>query len=322
MEKQQKLSLKEKWEQFNHDRLTKRGLLNGDILPYPDEVFENLRPYNCGGVPASIILFINEMCNGKCYDRALLMTMAFKDCQQVNATVEYLRKPYGEDRAGHSYVETNDFGKDTWVLDTTLGLMYKKKLYDKLEKPNVFKVNSKQDCMDFIVTQEMLANDFEQSKYWLPLILPNIERIVEESQDPITSLYSEKVKKEIAHFKQTINYDAIVAEIQADMRMSPERRDEKFGIVRDEYGNEMSRNGVPNPYYTDPETIDERNAEYEEAMSDPQMREEYFENLMADVSARIESEEAEVRAKASIYLKQVEQNPTTNFYEMPSMSNA
>ena len=35
------------------------------VFPYPESLFDALRPYNLGGFPASITLLINELCNGK-----------------------------------------------------------------------------------------------------------------------------------------------------------------------------------------------------------------------------------------------------------------
>jgi len=263
------LTLKQKWQIKRHDRLFKQGVSKGDIIPYPDAIFENLRPYNFGGIPASILLFIPDLCNGNCNDMSLLMTLAFKDCQLISADTDYLRITAGKEHAGHSYVETKDFGKDTWVADTSTGLLFKKKAYDKLEKPKVKGIRSKKECMESILTQETLASDFGENRYALPMILPNIESIVANAKNTVTVIYRDKLQHEIAEFKKAINYDQIIKEIKADMRMSPKDQEKKFKTKRDNF------------------------------------------------TSNIKDEETETRRLASLYLKQVEQNPTTDFYRMP-----
>ena len=115
------------------NRLLRRGLINGKIKPYPKDYFERLRPYQIGGFPVSLMLLITELNNGHCYDRARLMQIPLKDCKVVHATIESLRRPYGEEHAEHAYIVTTDFGGEK-VIDTSICLIYDKAYYDKIEK--------------------------------------------------------------------------------------------------------------------------------------------------------------------------------------------
>lgn len=291
--------LKNKFSRWRQSRLKASGARNGDVVFYPDWLFDRLRPYNYCGLPASMTLFMPELCNSKCHDMALLMSMAFEDCKLVVADIETLRINHGVGNSRHSFVEIGGIDpcgtgkKGDWIADTSAGLLFRKDLYYKIEKPKIHKVHSKQECLNFTMTQEMLATDFEESKSSLPLMLPFIEKIVANSTHPAGALYGDKVKKEIARFKQAINYDGIVAELDKEIQMSlanPREYDKKLGIVRDRGFNEVSRNGVPNKYY---------NIKPEEVES---IREE---------------EEQQIRRKATMRLSQIKQNPTKNFYQLP-----
>ena len=281
-----------------------KGLKEGEVFPYSDDLFDHLRPYCVAGFPASIMLFITEMCNGHCYDRSLLMTLAFEECKLVHADIESLELVYGKSMAGHSYVETNEFGGGTWVVDTSAGLVYKKEIYDMFEKPKVIKVNSKKACMKSHMLQEILAADFEKEKYSLTLTMPFIEAALENSNDSITSVYKSKLQEELRLFKEAIGYDELVAEEKTNMelmRKDPKALDRKLGIVRDEYGNEVSRNGVPNKYYVERGSLD---------------TEEGLESFRKKNLLNRGDEELEVKKRAALYIKKVKLNPKANFYDI------
>lgn len=295
------------------------GIKHKLIFTYPDILFDRLRPYHVGGLPASIMLFITEMCNGKCYDRSLLMQLAFKDCEIVHADIETLRVTAEEGCAEHSFVVARDFGEGKeWVVDTSMGLIYDKNYYYKFEKPKINRIISKEECMDFIGTKEIIAANFENDKYMLPIYLPFIERCIRSSNWLGTILYRKKVLSELELFKQAINYDQIVKETDDDiklMKTDSKKLDEKFGIVRDKYGREISRKGIANPYYVSIEEIEKRNKEYEEAKKDKEVFRVYMDNLVKETLIEIEKEDKKTEEIAKKRLEEILENPTTNFYD-------
>ena len=70
-----------KWKLHNYKnkKILIWGLKNGLIIPYDDRLIEKLRSIYYGGIPASIILLSDGLCNGHCYDRAVLLSRAFFD---------------------------------------------------------------------------------------------------------------------------------------------------------------------------------------------------------------------------------------------------
>jgi len=300
------------------------GFRHNKIFPYPDELFDRLRPYNFGGFPASIALFNNEMCNGHCYDRAMLMQLPFEDAVVVHADIESLRITYGKEEAGHAFVETKDFGGGkTWVIDTSIGLIFDKDYYYKMEKPTIKCVRTKEQCMQNPEIVEGLAINFDNDKFTLPITMPLIEQKIKNSNHIGTVLYRDKILKEIELFKDAIGYDSIRAEIDADMellrkfgREGSKKIDERLGIVRDKYGREVSRNGVPNPYYHTVEEMEEMNREYEEAMKTPKPAEEWFNKMTEDVNKKTQEEYDAAKLIADSRLEEIHTNPTINYYEL------
>ena len=55
--------------EFKHNKMLIYGIKNQKVFPYSDLVFNRLRPYQIGGMPVSILLFITEMNNGFCYKK-------------------------------------------------------------------------------------------------------------------------------------------------------------------------------------------------------------------------------------------------------------
>ena len=306
----------EELEQKHREWLIK-GLKENKVFAFPDVLFDYLRPYSFGGLPVSILLLITEMNNGHCYDRAMLMQLAFDKCRMVYADIESLRIRYGEESAEHAYIETDEFGGGkTWVVDTSTGLIYEKEYFDEFEKPKVNCVFTKEECMQSKYIQDILASDFEKDKWSLVLTLPMIESAIKHSNNMGTIVYKEKLLEEIAKLKEVINFDAMQKEVKEDMqlmRTNPSALDKKFKIVRDKYGREISRDGVKNPYYQ------KTNKKDLKSLLDDKKELElnslvYEKMLKRNIKIHIK-ENQKTQKRASKQLKIIAQNPTQNVYE-------
>jgi len=195
-------------EQYNkrYSKLKKYGIKKGLIKPYEYELIERLRNVYYGGCPASILLLMNKMCNGMCYDRSMLITMGMDDFQLVNGAIKGLELRFGLESANHSWAESNG-----WVYDTSLGYKIEKDLYYQMEEPLINKINSKQSCLDYIEYQEILEADIEKDKYVVPMLMPIWESLIP------TSLFPEWLEQEITLFKEQIKYDELCQEVEDDM---------------------------------------------------------------------------------------------------------
>ena len=217
----------------------------GKVRQYPKQIFDALRPYHFGGMPVSILLFIPELCNGFCYDRSTLMTLAFDECKQLYGDIESLRitteGKTSEARADHAFVEA--YG---CIFDTSQGLMFEKEAYWDIERPTIRHSHTKQECLEFLKADGTLGGDFEKDKWALLLTLPIAESIVNNPKQTATKINQKLLLQEIAKLKKAISFDEMQAEQDADlelMRTNPQALDKKFGIVRDKYGREISRGG-------------------------------------------------------------------------------
>ncbi len=317
MVKEQNLS-KEQLKKLNsiHKKLIK-GAKHRKVFTYIPALIDRLRPYQIGGLPVSILLLITELCNGFCYDRSLLMSFAFNDAKIVHGNIESLRITGGEEFAEHSFVETKEFGGNkTWVVDTSIGLIYDKDFYYDLEKVTVNTEISKEEIMDSYAAKSIIAGDFEQDKYALPLYLPFIEAAVANSKWLGTLSYRDMIISELEKFKTAIDYDAIKKEIEDDMilmKTDPRKLDEKFQIKRDRYCREISRNGVPNPYYISPEELELKETEYNSAMQSGTL-DEFWQSWYSSSLEIMNLEEQKVIELADLRMQEIINNPTANFY--------
>ena len=217
-----------KWNLYKkkHHAVIKYGLMTGKVRPYDQETIERLRKVYYGGIAASVVVLCNDMCQGHCYDRGLLITLGFgdDDFQLVDADIdgitlnpdyvdEYRHGEDDEHYGNHCFAERKMSDGKTWVYDTTRGLMFEKNLYYFLERPKITKINSKQATLDFIDYQDIANADISKDKYASHLILPNIELIAKNTKH----FYKDALLKEIEQYKQDIDYEAICREIKEDM---------------------------------------------------------------------------------------------------------
>jgi len=220
---------KELWNLYlrKKELLLNYGFKNKLIHKYDDILINNLRKVYFGGVPASIILLCAKLCNGYCFDKALLLTLGFDESEEfrlVTAKIDEISlNPKYIDEAEeldtindgkHRFVERVMKDGTTWVYDTTLGLVFEKELYYKMESPIVTKVSDKKSIIEFFEYQDIKNADIERDKYSLPLTIPNIELIVNSEKH----FYSDIVKAELKRFKEEINYDDIVREFNEGIR--------------------------------------------------------------------------------------------------------
>lgn len=219
---------KMKWKlhRKRYDELLQYGIKNGLIGAYKHELIESLRHVYYGGLPVSILLLHGKLSNGHCYDRGPLVTMGFgdDDFQVVDADINSLRlNPQYIDEyksgkgskyyANHCFAERTLKDGSTWVYDTSVGLIFEKSLYYKMENPKITKVNDKETTLKYLYYDFQQNLNIEEEKYALPLILPNIENCLVPTQP----FYLKQLIQEIEILKKELNYDDICKEIHDDM---------------------------------------------------------------------------------------------------------
>ena len=204
------------------------GLSNGLIKLYDDDLIERLRHIYYGGIPASILLLYKKYCNGRCYDSALLLSLGFQDYDYEMLTAEIdgikfnphiidkMRKSYGslpEHYAAHRILKVQEKDGREWIYDTSLSLVFEKNFYFKLDHPTIIKTSTKQETIDYIEYQEILHADFARDKVALPLILPQLEPGIQS----YTGLYAERLKSDLARFKEEIDYEGICSSLAKEV---------------------------------------------------------------------------------------------------------
>lgn len=219
--------LKWKLHKKKYDILFDYGVKHGLIRQYDNQLIENLRHVYYGGFPASILLLHGKLSRGHCYDRGTLITLGFgdDDFQVVDADVDSLKlnpqlidecryNNLSEHYPNHCFAERTTVDGTTWVYDTSVGLVFEKKLYYKMQNPKITKVNDRPTTLKFLYYDFQRDSDIERDKYALPLILPSIETCMK----PIQPFYLEQLTKEIEILKSETGYDSICKEIKEDMK--------------------------------------------------------------------------------------------------------
>lgn len=169
------------------------------------------------------------MCNGHCYDMALLISQAFLDEEDdvslVYASIDSLRlNPIYAKRkdpliADHCFVERITKDGHYLIYDTSSGFVYDKNIYWKMEHPKVRKINDKNLIKEFVKDENLrYSEDIEKSKYASILTLPCIESTYGRISEKYSCLGIELLQREIEYFKKVINYEEVCKEVHEDMK--------------------------------------------------------------------------------------------------------
>lgn len=188
--------------------LFKKGLEDGSIKPFDDELYEKMNHIYISCLPVSIHMKYLKptMGPGKCYDRSLYMFFCFPNAVLVRGDNKDLELRYGKDNAGHGWIEM-----DGYCYDPSLLLKFKKEVYYEMYKPyNVTKttVEEYKNCCDSnrqfyedIVNTKL--NDFRPNgskRTDLCVMIPLVQGIAEMGTN-------EDFKRELSKYLVSIQYD-------------------------------------------------------------------------------------------------------------------
>ena len=214
-----------KWFMYRQKRkaVFRYGFATGKIHPYELSTIEKLRDVYYGGISASVLLLYNRLCQGHCYDRALLMSMAFDDDEfrLVDADIDGITlnpryvddRRYDEHYGNHCFLERVTKDGKVWVYDTTEGLVFDKDLYYYLENPKITKINDKKTTQEFVEYRDIKNAEISRDKYAAFITLP----LIEDGAKNNNHFYSEALLREIEIYKTNIDYNGLVREIREDM---------------------------------------------------------------------------------------------------------
>ena len=197
-------SLKNKLYSIKYNYLLKSGASKGLIQPFEPQLLKRLKNIYYGSVPISVFIGNRDFCNGKCYDRSMLISMGMDDFLLMRGKVKSLEIQYGKEKSGHGWVESNG-----WVYDTSMGFKVEKNLYYKLEQPTDIESYTKEDCLKDEAYMEILNSKI--NKYSLTCIVPLLEGIAQLTKN-------NQLIDQIEEFKDQISYDCILQDVETDFQ--------------------------------------------------------------------------------------------------------
>ena len=196
--------------------LLNKGLADGRITKFDDEIYDKLSHMYISSLPASIYikyLFGTGMI-GKCYDSSLYMFFCFDDAVLVRGDNKDLEFNYGKDQAGHGWIEIGDY-----VYDASTKLKVQKDLYYEMYKPtNVVKITKEEYCSDpdckelYESVRSTTLDDYRNSglkRFELLMIIPYAKEIAYSSNN-------QEFINELNQFLSDINYNE--EEISKDLQ--------------------------------------------------------------------------------------------------------
>lgn len=129
--------------------LLKKGVEDGNIVPFDDEFYEKLSYTYIKCLPVSIHMkYLKHILRpGKCYDRSLYIFFCFPNAVLVHGDNKDLELKYGKEKAGHGWIEMAGY-----CYDPTLLLRFKKETFYEIYKPyNVSKTTTEEykNCCDY-----------------------------------------------------------------------------------------------------------------------------------------------------------------------------
>lgn len=203
------------------------GIKKGLIQLYDQDLINNLSNVYYGGVPLSIMLLDKRFCVRKCYERGPLITLGFgdDDFKVIDGSINslLLRDCYAElyrqgklsDLYGeHCFVERTRDDGSVWVYDTSVGLVFERGLYYRMQQPVVRVENDRKTTLEYLDAEFLEDSDLNRDREVLPMILPDIEG----NLTPLQPEYLEILKREIATLKDKVDYNGICEERNVDMR--------------------------------------------------------------------------------------------------------
>ncbi len=197
--------LKYKFYQIKQILALKFGSRLKFVEGYNKAMIEGMREVTFCDIPASIWLFSNRLADGNCFINSLLMTQLFLDkdvdVKLVNATINgtKLQSDKVEDDK-HWFLEVCSGGKE-YVIDVAkAGIIYDKRLYWLVEKPQISEIWGKEAIRYFINSEEFKNREKEEKE---KISIPDLLGTILEDCAKGKEIFDDILKEEINIFNNT-----------------------------------------------------------------------------------------------------------------------
>lgn len=187
--------------------LISRGINNGDVKPFSEEIYSQMNDTYFGGIPISLLLKTCLATNveGKCYDESLCMFFCFPNSVLVRGNLKSISYAYNGSDGGHGWIEMNDK-----VYDPTIGYEFPKELYYKIYGASSIKRYSKEDYVTESPENDKLyqritttaKEDINSSS----IRQLELHLLVSSINSSLKTLTDDKLKEEWSNYLESIGY--------------------------------------------------------------------------------------------------------------------
>lgn len=179
----------------------------GKILPYEDELIENLRGKTYNGLPLEIFLQSYYLCRKNCYICAIALSRAMN---QFNLMIGNINQyPIDKENPNHSWIE-----KDGWVYDTTFGLKFKKEVYYSIFDAKVLSSYDENNIIEYDLYKQQFQY-FNKETSNSRMVSELTFKMLEYIEKLYPSMNGDKLLNEIKRYREDHPYtDEIPKEIE------------------------------------------------------------------------------------------------------------
>ena len=187
--------------------LLKKGINDGNIIPFDDKFYQQMRHTYVDGLPVSIhIKYLRpNAAPFRCYERSLYMFFCFLNAILVRGNRKDLELKCGKEKAFHGWIEIDDY-----CYDPTSLMRFKKETYYEIYKPSaISKITheeyksceySRNFYEEIVNTKLSDMQPHGTKRIYLSFIVPLVLKIAEMENN-------ESFKKELDDYLKEVLYD-------------------------------------------------------------------------------------------------------------------
>ncbi len=199
-------------------KLFRESLSNPNVGLYNIGLIRKFRDYYDFGIPASVFLLSNHLCNGNCFDSTFLLSRVLlddEDTEDINIVLAeintirlnpfYIKQEKRDGYADHWVVERILKNGTNLIYDTSLGIVFDSDSWFDLEEPKIKTTLGKSKiCETIKQIEEENPEDFKPKLESIVNLLPEVEKHYGDPNEEYAK--ASRLQREVEAFKDKMGY--------------------------------------------------------------------------------------------------------------------